>query len=246
MNAEPVAPEGQTSVGELTAVFARVQGMLLSEVDAAAAVQQLALVARDLLTTAVGAGASVIDESGQPTSTGTTDKVAATADALQYELGQGPCLSAWASVAPQRIDDTAREGRWTAWCAAVQKLGVRSVLSVPMVFKGRAVGAMKVYSTAGHPFTVEDEHRLVLLAAAAATLLATAQGAGAPQRLSGGLQAALADRQAVETATGLVMERHDLTHETARSRLLAASRTRRQPLSELARDLLARRTELSE
>lgn len=225
-------------VGELTTVFARVQGILLSREDAAAAVERLAYVARDLVDSAFGAGASLMDEVGRRTSTGTTDTVAASADALQYRLGEGPCMSAWATVAVQRIDDTGTEPRWTAWCAAVQRLGVRSVLSAPLVFKGTSIGALKVYSTTVDAFTTRDEHRLVLLAGVAATLLGAAQDAGAPQRLSSALHAALADRQDVETATGILMERHGVDHDTARTRLLAASRERRRPLADLARQVL--------
>ena len=234
------------SADQLTTVFARVQGMLLSEEDSSAAVERLALVARDMVPSSVGAGASLIDESGRRTSTATTDKVAAAADVLQYELGEGPCLSAWATVAVQHVHDTTVEGRWRTWCAAVQGLGVRSVVSAPMMFRGSTIGAMKVYSTKADSFSGHDEQRLLLLAGTAATLLGAAQGSDAPQRLSAGLQAALADRRAVETATGMLMERHELDHATARSRLLATSRSRRLPVAELAREILARSAELGE
>lgn len=136
------------------------------------------------------------------------------------------------------IHDTATESRWSEWCTAVQGLGVRSVLSAPMVFKDSTIGAMKVYSTEPDSFSVEDEHRLLLLAGAAATLLGAAQGSDAPQQLSAGLQALLADRQAVETATGVLMERHHLDHDTARSRLLETSRRQRVLVAELARTIL--------
>lgn len=233
-----------TYAGELTSAFARAQGMLLHEEDAAAGVEWLALVARDLVPASVGAGASLMDEAGRRTSTGTTDRIAAAADALQYELGEGPCLSAWATVTVQHSRDTATEARWSEWCAAAQDLGIGSVLSAPLVFRGKVIGALKVYSTRVDSFTVQDEHRLVLLAGAAATLLGAAQGHDAPQRLSAGLQSALADRQAVETATGMLMERHGLSHDQARLRLLAMSRSRGLPIAELGRAILTRSTEL--
>lgn len=241
-------PEGLAlgDVGQLTSAFARVRGMLLSEGAAAAAVERLALVARDMVSSSVGAGASLIDDSGRRTSTGTTDKVAAAADTLQYEIGEGPCLSAWATTGVQRIDDTAAENRWPTWCRAAQDLGLRSVLSAPMVFEDSSLGALKVYSTQAQAFGVQDEHRLLLLAQAAATLLGAAQGADAPTRLSTGLQAVLADRQAVEAATGMLMERHGLDHAAARSRLLAGSRRLGRPMGELARSILARSTELAD
>lgn len=240
MVSEGSGREDRASAGELTTALAHVQGMLLSEQDAVTAVEQLALVARDLVSGSVGAGASLIDASGRRTSTGTTDRVAAAADALQYELGEGPCLSAWATVAVQRIDDTATETRWGTWCAAVQGLGVRSALSAPMVFHGECLGALKVYSTAVEQFGTADEHRLVLLGGAAATLLSVAQDRDAPQRLSAGLSTALAGRRAVEAATGMLMERFGLDHGTARRRLMAVSHQRHTPLVELAGQVLER------
>ena len=54
----------------------------------------------------------MIDAYGTWTSTGATDHLVETADALQYELGEGPCLSAWATESLQRINDTTDDDRW--------------------------------------------------------------------------------------------------------------------------------------
>jgi transcriptional regulator with GAF, ATPase, and Fis domain len=226
-------------VTELTSVVARMQGMLISHEAAAATVEKLAQVARDMVESAVGAGASLMDSDGRRVSTATTDRVAAMADTLQYQLGQGPCISAWASSSVQRLDDTAVDSRWPAWSTAARELGIRSVLSAPLVFKGDVIGALKVYSTTTAAFSADDEHRLVLLSAAAATLLGMARGPDAPQRLSADLTAALADRQAIDTATGLLMERHGLGQDAARYRLMDASRAGGHTLAHLARQVLS-------
>ncbi len=226
-------------VDELTTVMARMRGLLVSEEVAGAAVEQLAQVARDLVVSAVGAGASLMAEDGRRVSTATTDRIAATADSLQYELGQGPCISAWATTSIQRLDDTASDERWPVWCAAARDLGIRSVVSAPLVFRGDCIGALKVYSTSPAAFSLEDERRLVLLSAAAATLLGIAADAEEPQRLTQVLTDALADRRAVETATGILMERNRIDHDTARYRLLDESRSTTQPLADLARSVIA-------
>ncbi|MGQ1838639.1 GAF domain-containing protein [Kocuria turfanensis] len=159
----------ESSAPELITVFARIQNMLLSQEHATAAVHQLAQVARDLIPSAAGAGVSLIDAHGTRTSTGATDELVETADALQYEMGEGPCLSAWATATLQRINDTTDEDRWPQWSAAAATSGIRSVLSVPLVFQDRCLGAMKVYATVTHAFTGHEEQQLGLLAAAAAT-----------------------------------------------------------------------------
>lgn len=232
--------ESTTSTTELTTVFARIQGMLLSQESAEAAAAQLSRAARDLIGSAAGAGVSLIDETGRRTSTASTDPLVETADAAQYELGQGPCLSAWATVSLQRIDDTAAETRWPDWCRAAAAAGIASVLSAPVLHRDRCLGAMKVYATTAGAFGTREEHQLGLLASAAGTLLGAAQGSDAPHRLSASMQQALADRTAVETATGMLMERHATGHETARRLLIEASRSQHRPLAQIARRIVER------
>ena len=231
--------ESEFSGTELTTVFARIHGMLLSRESATSAVEQLAEVAQDVVGSAIGAGASLIDDQGFTMSTGTTDAVAEAGDTLQYELGEGPCLSAWATESLQRVDDTATETRWPEWCAGVLRLGVRSAMSAPMLYKGHCIGALKVYTTTADGFTAADERRLSLLAAAAATLLGAAQTSEAPHRLSQALRTALTDRQTVDVATGIVMERRGVDQHQARVALLEASRDQGLPLLEIARSVLA-------
>lgn len=225
---------------DLAAVFARIQGMLLSLEDATAAVHQLARVAKELIPSAIGAGASLIDEGGTRTSTGATDATVESADALQYELGEGPCLSAWATASSQRIDDIADEDRWPEWSAAAARSGIRSVLSSPMSSQGRVIGAMKVYATTEHAFTAHEERLFDLLAGVAATLLGSAQTRDAPQRLSAALQSGLDDRQLIDRATGMLMEQRGTDPDDAHCVLLTASRNQNRSMAEVARQVLER------
>ena len=226
---------------ELTTVFARIQNMLLSQERAAVAVHQLAQVARALIPVAAGAGVSLLDAQGTRTSAGATDRLVETADALQYDLGNGPCLSAWATATPQRVNDTTDDDRWPQWSTAAASSGILSMISVPMVFQDRCLGAMKVYATVAHAFTGHEEQQLGLLAAAAATLLGSAQTADAPQRLSAALQSGLEDRQAVDRATGMLMEQRATDPDDAHSVLLTASLAQGRPMAEVARQVLRRR-----
>jgi GAF domain-containing protein len=232
-----------TAATDLTAVFARIQGMLLSQESAQAAAAQLARAARDLIDTAAGAGVSLIDETGRRTSTAATDTLVETADTAQYELGQGPCLSAWATESLQRLDDTATDTRWPDWSRTAAGAGIGSVLSAPVLYRDNCLGAMKIYATTANAFSTRAEHQLVLLASAAGTLLGAAQGSDAPQRLSESMRQAIADRTAVETATGMLMERHATDHETARRMLIDDSQAQGRPLAQIARRVVERATD---
>ncbi|GAA1753461.1 GAF and ANTAR domain-containing protein [Kocuria aegyptia] len=230
----------ESSATELTAVFARVQSMLLSLEHATTAVHQLAQVAQHLIPSAAGAGVSLIAAQGTRTSTGATDGLVEAADTLQYDLGEGPCLTTWATATPQRINDITDDDRWPEWSAAAARAGIRSMLSVPLMFRDRCLGAMKVYATVVDAFTDHEEQQLCLLAAAAATLLGSAQTRDAPQRLSAALQAGMEDRQTIDRATGMLMEQRATDAEDAHAVLLTASRAQDRPMAEVARQILER------
>ncbi|MGQ1799035.1 GAF and ANTAR domain-containing protein [Kocuria oceani] len=229
---------------ELTTVFARLQNILLSQEHATAAVHQLAQVAQALIPVAAGAGVSLLDDQGTRTSTGATGRLVEAADALQYDLGNGPCLSAWATETLQCVNDTTDEDRWPQWCAAAAASGIRSMLSIPLVFQDRCLGAMKVYATVDDAFTGYEEQQLGLLAAAAATLLGAAQTSDAPHRLSTALQAGLQDRQVIDRATGMLMEQRATDPDDAHCVLLTAARAQGRPMAEIARQILQRRPDL--
>ncbi|MEX5258428.1 GAF and ANTAR domain-containing protein [Kocuria arenosa] len=222
----------------MTTVFAQLHGMLLSQADAGAAVGRLAHLAQQMIEGATGAGASLLDAEGTRTSTGSTDPTVAAADALQYEFGVGPCLSAWATGQPQQVEDTTTETRWAEWSAAAAESGIRSGLSTPLIHRGRALGTMKVYATTPAAFGEPERQRLGLLAESAATLLGAAQPVEAPARLSESLQAALATRERIALATGALIAREHLAPEDARKVLLERARSQGRRVAEVATDVL--------
>jgi GAF domain-containing protein len=229
----------KSSFDELTSVVVRLRGMLLPEEEATAAVAALARAAHQIVETAAGAGVSLIDDSGHRTSTASTDTLVEIVDALQYQLGEGPCLSAWATQVPQRIDDTTKDSRWARWQAAAADAGIRSMLSVPLVYRGHALGALKVYARNPGVFGEAEERLLTLLAEPAATLLGAAHPVDAPVRFAVSLQEALQSRETITLATGVLMARDHLDGEAARSWLMDQARIQRRPMTDVAAELLS-------
>lgn len=223
---------------ELAVLTSRVADLLLTRETVEESVHALARALTEAIPGTTGAGVSLIDGRGRRTSTGATDPVVLDADRLQYHLGQGPCLTAWAQQATVTIEDTRTETRWPAWTAAVADLPLRSVISAPLPTSKGAIGAMKVYSKAPGGFDPRSVRLLELLARPAALMLAHTQARDTARRLSERLSRTLADRDAIRTASGIVMERSDLSPEQALSALVAASRSRNSPLHQLARDII--------
>jgi GAF domain-containing protein len=209
-------------------------GLLLSEDTVATALGLVSSLALDTVPGAVGAGVSVIDERGRRSS-GSTDARVERADALQYELDEGPCLAATAGRQLVRVDDLAADRRWPRWADAVANLGLRAAMSAPMVGGDASLGALKVYAERPGTFDADSERRLSMFSAQAAILVANVQTHARARRLSEGLRQAIGTRDVVSTAKGVLMARHGVTEEVAFGMLVSRSGEETGTLAEVAR-----------
>jgi len=223
---------------ELAVLTARLADLLLTHDTVDEAVHALAQALVEAIPGTTGAGVSLMDARGRRTSTASTDSVVLDADQLQYDLGQGPCLTAWIQQATVTVEDTRTETRWPAWTRAVAHLPVRSVVSSPLSTRDAAVGALKVYSPNPGGFDSRVVRMIELLARPAALMLANALARDSAERLSNGLLRALGDRDAVGTATGILMERFHLGRDLALATLITSSRERHEPLQQLSREII--------
>lgn len=227
---------------ELAELTARLAELLLTRESAEDAVQSLAHAAKEAISHSSGAGATLIDERGRKTSTGATDDVVLEADRLQYEMGQGLCLSAWAEDRTQVISNIRTETRWPLWTQAAAALGIRSAMSTPLTAGGTPIGALKVYSDRTATFTERDARLLEMLAHPAAVMLANVQARDAAQQASARMSQAVADRDAIRMATGILMERERVGPDEALSRIVSLSRLEKRALRDVAQDIVAGRT----
>lgn len=229
--------DSEPNLNELAVVFGRVRGLLLTEQTVQHAIDLLAEAARDLIPGAVGAGVSLIHQ-GQRTSTGATDTLVRRADELQYELSEGPCLSAWSTASPVRTDDTlAPDQRWARWAAAAAAMSVRSCQSVPLIQGRITIGAMKVYSTEAGAFDETTERALLRFAVPAAALLSHVQTTDTPQQIRSELSAALQMRDRIGMAKGILMAQLGIDDRSAFRELVARAGASRRSVAEIALEL---------
>ena len=219
---------------ELSVVFARMSGLLLSEETVGTAVRLVTSLATDTIPGTVGAGVTLIDETGRKSTTGASDPLVERADSLQYELGQGPCLTAWAGRTVVRVDDIPADPRWPEWSAAVEPLGLRAALSVPLVAGDAALGAIKVYADRPHAYDVRAERVLTMFAAQAAVLLANIQTYEKAQRLSDDLRDALRSRDLIGMAKGALMARDGVEEDVAFAMLATAAQREHKKVQDVA------------
>src|SRR5215218_8011290 len=199
---------------ELAGVFARMSGLLLSEETVETALGVLSSLAQETVPGSTGAGVSIM-ERRRRRSSGSTDSRVQAADALQYEFDEGPCLEAASNREVVRSDDLTEDARWPRWTAAAVDLGLRSVLSAPLIAGDRSMGAIKVYAEQTHVFDERSAQLLTLFSAQAAVLVANLQHQERAQRLSGGMREAFRTRDLVCTAKGVLMGRHAVDEGTS-------------------------------
>jgi GAF domain-containing protein len=219
---------------ELSALHARTSGLLLSEDSVQTTVRLITELAAETLPGTAGSGVSLLDGAGGRT-TGASCGLVVEADAEQYELGEGPCLTAWAERLLVRVDDVRADHRWPRWCRAVEPLGLHGVLSAPLVAGDDAMGAIKVYAERPDAFGERHERLLTMFAAQASIVLAQLRTAATAQRLSADLTDALRARDAISTAKGVVMARHGVDARAGLAMLMADAAREHKPLHDVAR-----------
>ena len=177
-------------------------------------------------------------EEGARVSTASTSALVSLADERQYELGEGPCLTSWATCELVRMDDLELDRRWPRWRSAALGLRLRSVLSTPVRGTGRNLGAIKVYSEQPRAFDRVAEDLLLRLADQAGLLLENLQTLTAVEQSSAAVMAALELRQQVALAQGVLMGRHGLSPEQAFLRLTEDAALHRRTVAEQAAALV--------
>jgi GAF domain-containing protein len=229
---------GMPLTDELAAVFARMSGLLLSAETVETSLSLLSSLAFETVPGSCGAGVSVI-EGRRRVSSGSTDDRVRHADALQYELDEGPCLAATVSRELVVVEDVQQDHRWPRWADAVRPLGLRAAMSAPLVAGDTTVGAIKVYADLPGAFDVRSSQLLTLFAAQAAFLVANVQSYDRAQRLSEAMRQAMRDRDVVGMAKGVLMEHHATDEDGAVRMLAASSRDKGTTLADAARAVVA-------
>ena len=178
------------------------------------------------------AGITVIDRRSVSTPAASDDLVAEI-DRHQYGTGQGPCLQAAIDHEPVvRADDLRVDGRWPEFAKRVTELGILSMLSFQLYTDRETIGALNLYAEKPDAFNDESVQMGLLLATHAAL-------AAAAKSTAGNLRVALASRDVIGQAKGILMERYRLTADQAFDLLIAASQRTQRKLNDVASELAA-------
>jgi transcriptional regulator with GAF, ATPase, and Fis domain len=145
---------------------------------------------------------------------GRAETVAATSagvevlDAVQYALGEGPCLDAAFEDGLVIVRHVAGDRRWPRWSERAHELGLGSAMAVRLHTGTETLGALNLYSRTGGSFDDEAVDIAVIYAVHATQAMSKA-------RLVTGLQAALESRHLIGIAQGVLAVRYDISVERA-------------------------------
>lgn len=199
--------------------------------------QQLVDVAADTVEGCDYAGV-FLREGGAITTPVHTDRLVAEIDELQHRLGEGPCLQAIADRTTVYAEDLIDDRRWPVFGPLAATRGVRSVLALQLAAGPGASGALNLYAGYPRAFGVFDRGRGLLLATLAGAALSSARRQADDARRIGDLSAALATRELIGQAQGILMERERVTADQAFDILRRASQHLNRKLREIAQDLV--------
>jgi GAF domain-containing protein len=178
------------------------------------------------------AGISIILPKGGIETKAATDAVVWEFDRLQYDLGEGPCLTAMHGAPVVSVPHARHDQRWPAFMPRALERGLRSQLAVRLFLDEEGtMGALNLYSTSQDEIDADAEHVAELFASHAAIALHQA-------REVEHLNQALESRKVIGQALGIVMERYELDENRAFAFLLRASSTSNIKLREIAAQLV--------
>jgi transcriptional regulator with GAF, ATPase, and Fis domain len=170
---------------------------------------------------------------------GATDPRAELIDELQYETGEGPCLSAIEKHATFYIPDMSTDETWPKFSRrAAKETGVNSLLSYVLRVHESSLGAVNMMSEQKDAFDANDQTAGVLFAAQAGVALANAVTHREDQIKIQQLEAGMESRSVIGEAIGLLMASRKCTKEEAFTILTEISQRSNIKLKEIASRLV--------
>lgn len=153
-------------------------------------------------------------------------------DALQQRTGVGPCIDASRDQTGIDVDDMADESRWPDFTAEALRLGVHAIFCVPLWVDHRRMGSLSLYAEKPRAFDDTAKRLAALYATHAAIALLEAQRTDQLRR-------ALASRDVIGQAKGILMAQRRITADQAFTLLAQASRATDAKVVDIAEHVAA-------
>jgi hypothetical protein len=200
-----------------------------------------------------GAGISVLADPGMRVPLGASDEDAATAERLQFTVGEGPCLQAHGSARPVYAPAAVFAVRWPLlYEELTARTPYRAVLAVPLRYRFTGFGALDLHLRDDDPIPPATRYDAYTVGNAIVAALTAPDVVDRDNRPDRGGDPGWLDspgarrRQWVWTAVGMLSVHLDLSAPDALDALRAAAFGRGQLIDDLAEDLANRRLPIND
>jgi GAF domain-containing protein len=178
-------------------------------------------------------GISLVHPDGKVETMAATGDLVWKLDGLQYELREGPCVSSLSEEPVIVVDHIAHSQRWPSFVPQAVKLGLKAQMALRLyVDEDGTIGGINMYSTGSEDIEQHAPQLAQVFAAQAAVALGHAQEVHQ-------LNEALASRQAIGEAVGILIERYKLDEQAAFNFLVRLSSHSNTKLRDVAARLVA-------
>jgi GAF domain-containing protein len=153
-------------------------------------------------------------------------------DKIQQRRREGPCLTAAWDGGIVHVEDLESEDRFPHYRRdALAETPIRSIMAFQLFIAGETMGALNVYSEEPHAFGQEAKNIGLIFAAHSSIAWNSA-------RREEQFKRALASRDAIGQAKGMIMERYGVNAVQAFNVLRKLSQDSNVPLSKIATELI--------
>jgi hypothetical protein len=191
----------------------------------------ICLAAIDSVPGAEYAGVTMADRHGKLDTRAATHDLVHQVDGLQYELRQGPCVDAVGGQWQARSDDLSIDIRWPVYGPRAADLGIVSQMGIELFDEPGCIAGLNLYSSTVGAFDDDTVESAMLFAIQAAHTLGRVL-------THKDLTAAMTASTTIGRATGVVMQRYQLSPDRAVEVLTRVSRMRDVTLETLANQIL--------
>jgi len=188
---------------------------------------------------ASGVGVSVMAEDGLRGVAAVSEPAYEAIEELQFVLGEGPCLDAFATRRPVLVPELAAAEmlRWPGYAPAVRDRGMRAVFAFPLQIGAARLGVLDVFRVEAGALSAGQLRQALTFADMAVTTLLDEQERAATD----GPDDVMGQRAELYQAQGMVAVQLGVPLADALARLWAHAYAEGRPLGDVARDVVARR-----
>jgi GAF domain-containing protein len=223
--------ESKTLHLEVAEVMSEVAAALQSPMDLDETLDLITRSAADTIPGIVEASISITTKDREIKTLAPTGPLVTRADHLQYELGEGPCLDAALDDPIVAVNDLAADPRWPDFGPKAAALGFGSQVAFQFRAEPHVRGALNLYAL--EPNSIDQDS--VQLGSMFAGQIAVAMGWARQDQT---MTEALATRNVIGQAVGIVMERYQVDSDRAFAFLVRLSQSRNTKLRTVATALV--------